>query len=221
MEIEKADKIFCDQLAEDGACKILNEECFRKRMRTQCDFIEHYQLLVNRSSDPPIASQIKSELINPILESWKDYAKNPSPGKKGMTAYPFEAAIRNAIKENLCSLAVEVAEQGIRYPFWKKLKIIPDCLIKKVGYPACIISMKSWIADGQIRETFAYAYFAKTWHGQKNIRVYMLGFNPIENYLQGLIDICEPYIDGVYSLSGKPYVDELIGELEKIYRNKV
>ena len=210
-------EMFCERLSKDGTCQILKEECFRKRMQTRCDFFDHFQLLMNRSSDPPLASQIKSELIGPILESWKDYARNPSPGKKGMTGYPLEIAIRSAVKERLDFLGVEVPEQGKKYPFWKDLNIIADCLTEKEGYPNCIISMKSWIAEGQIRETFAYAYFTKMWHGQKNIRVYMLGFTPVESHLQGLIEICKPYIDGVYSLSGEPYIDDLLEELRRIY----
>ena len=189
-------------------------------MQTQCDFLYHYQLLINRSSDPPLASQIKSELISPVLESWKDYARNTSPGKKGMTAYPFESAVRSIVKERLSLLGVDVPEQGKKYTFWKNLNIIADCLTKKEGYPDCIISMKSWVAEGQIRETFAYAYLAKTWLGQKNVRVYMLGVTPIQQHLQGLIDACKPYIDGIFSLSGAPYIDELINELEKIYKER-
>jgi hypothetical protein len=172
---------------------------------------------MNRTYDPPLAKQIKGELISPIIESWKDYARSTSPGKKGMTAYPFEEAIRNTVKNQLGSLGVVVSERGQKYSAWENVNIIPDCLVKKKGYPDCIISMKSWIAEGQIRETFAFAYFAKTWLGQKNVRVYMLGFTPLKSHLHKLIDICKPFIDGVYSLSGGPYIDKLIEELRRIY----
>lgn len=208
---------FCSQLLEDRTCQILNEKCFRQGIATQCDFIEHYELLKKKSSDPPIVNQIKTDLMNPVIQEWKKYAQMPSPGKKGMTGIPFEKVVRTTVDRYLSPLGINVEQTGKKYPCWRNVDIIVDCLIRKGGYPDCIISVKSWIAAGQIRETYAFAYFVKTWHGQKNIRVYMLGFYPIQPYLQSLVQICKPYIDGVYSLTGEPYVDDLVTELQEVY----
>ena len=71
--------------------------------------------------------------------------------------------------------------------------------------------------EGQIRETFGYAYLAKMWLGQKDIRVYMVGLQEISEHLNPLIELFRPYIDGVFSLCGTPYLDDLIQEAKRLY----
>ena len=52
---------------------------------------------------------------------------------------------------------------------------------------------------------------------KKNIRLYMITLYPLTKSIMDTYSICRPYIDGVYSLSSEPYLDELISELLKIY----
>ena len=46
----------------------------------------------------------------------------------------------------------------------------------------------------------------------------MITLYPLEKKLKQLITACKPFIDGVFSLSGNPYYDDLITELKNIYR---
>jgi len=157
-------------------------------------------------------------MLPKVIESWKAYAANPSPGKKNMTGGVLEKEIRAFVREELSACNASVAEHGKKFEVWENLSIIADCLIEKKGSPTSIISVKSWIGPTQLRETFGYAYFSKTWLGQKNIRVYMIQLPPTENHLKSLITACSPYIDGVYSVSGEPYFDSLLGTLKEIYK---
>jgi len=170
---------------------------------------------MNRSADPTLAQEIKGILLEPLIRSWKEYAKNPT-GNKNMTARPFEEVISFVFYQELSSLSVTVSKRT-KYLIWEDISINADCLIQKEGYPTCILSMKTWIGDEQIRETFASAYFAKRWHAQENIRVYMIIFRPIPRRLLELIKVCSPHIDGVYSLCGQPYIDTLVEDLQKTY----
>ena len=208
----------CQHLSNQ-TCQVLNETCFKLGKQSDCDFLLYYNLTINRSHDPPLAQAIKGIFLDPLIQSWKAYARNPAPGKKNMTARPFEDVIRFTLDQKLSSLGVTVSKTGEKYPVWEDISIIADCLIEKEGYPTCILSMKTWVGGEQIRETFAYAYFAKRWHRQKNIKVYMVIFQPIptRRHLRDLIVLCSPHIDGVYSLCGQPYIDTLVEELQKIY----
>ena len=135
-----------------------------------------------------------------------------------MTARPLEKTLRDFLKDELSSLNVSVPTKGRKLELFRNIKIIPDIIAKKEGYPTSLFSIKCWVGTSQIRETFAYAYFSKMWYGQKNIRVYMIIFQPIPDYIKDVEKICRPYIDGVYSLSGEPYFDELVEELIQLYK---
>jgi hypothetical protein len=199
----------------NGSCRILAEKCFRIGRET-CDFFIYYNLVTNRSQDPPLTQDIKARLEGPLIQRWKDLAKSPARGKKDMSARPFEEVIRATVRDQLSPLGVIVPQTGKKYPVSETVNIIADCLAQKDGYPTCILSMKTWVGTGQVRETFAFAYFAKRWHGQKNIRVYMVIFQSIPA-LQDLMILCKPDIDGIYSLTGKPTIDDLVDELKGVY----
>ena len=202
-------------------CQILQESCFKLGKETECDSLNCYNLVKNRLQDKPLAQEIKDKLLDPLIQSWKSYAKSPAPGKKDMTGRPFEKAVRAMIKEQLTPLGVNVSSTGKKYSFWKDLNIIADCLATKGAHHDCIFSMKTWIGEEQLRETFAYAYFAKLYHGQKNIKIYMIAFHSIPPQLQGLMVLCKSYLDGVYSLCGEPYIDDLLEELRGVYAQNI
>jgi hypothetical protein len=156
-------------------------------------------------------------MLPQVIENWKAYARNPSPGKKNMTGGPLEKEIRSFVREELSSLNALVPEKGRKFKVWNDVNIIADCLVKMVGKPTSLVSVKSWIGPTQLRETFGYAYFSKTWRGQKNMRVFMIELQPPKMHLRSLVAACSPYIDGVYSISGTPHFDELLEELKRIY----
>jgi hypothetical protein len=209
--------MFCNYLSHQ-TCQILKERCFRLTQQSKCDFITiYYPLLVDHSYDPPLAQRVKIDLLDPIIQSFGSYAKNPTPGKKVMAARPFEKAIRTTLKNQLSPLGVTVTQTGKRYPISESTSVIVDCLAEKGGCPDSIFSMKTWIGGEQLRETFAYAYFGKNWRKQTNVKVYMVIFQPIAPHFQDWIKLCSSYIDGVYSLSGKPYIDDLLDELRRVY----
>ena len=206
----------CEYLSGE-TCQKLDAKCFKLGKATECDFRMYYNLTINRSQDAPLAQKIKGTLLVPLTESWKEYAKSPAPGKKRMTASPFETVIRTVVKEQLASLGATVAETSKKYPISKTVNIFADCVVQKEGHPDCLLSMKTWIGGEQLRETFTYAYLAKAWHGEKNVKVCMVVFQAIPPGLKDWVTLCKSHVDGVYSLSGEPYIDKLLEELWRIY----
>jgi len=207
---------FCDKLISQS-CSILSERCFRLQQKSECDFLLHYDLLTNITNDPPISQKVKREMYSEFMSNWTVYAKNPSPGKKVMTAFPLENAIRKVLKDELNPLGLTIADSGEQFEVFKGTRIIADCLLKKLDYPTSIVSVKSWIGTTQLRETFAYAYLSKMWLGQKHIRVFMTTLQGFDDGIATLAEVCKPYLDGVYSLSKKPYFDKMVKELKSMY----
>jgi hypothetical protein len=72
---------FCSDLNGD-LCSNLNEKCFRLNLKKKWDFYKHYELLTKTLNDPPLSTKVKDEILPLFLDNWKDYARNPSPGKK-------------------------------------------------------------------------------------------------------------------------------------------
>jgi hypothetical protein len=137
--------MFCNYLSQQ-TCQILKERCFRLNQQSKCDSIaKYYPLLVNHLHDPPLAQRVKTDLLGPIIQSFRSYAKNPAPGKKVIAAQPFEKVIRTTLKNQLTPLGVIVTDTGKQYPVSESTPIIADCLAKKGGYPDSIFSMKTWI----------------------------------------------------------------------------
>jgi len=212
---------FCKELSGES-CSLVGEKCFRIRAGSRCEYIGYYELLkdIARDTPPPIAAKARASIITPLLESWKNYAQNPRTGMKIVVALPLEREIRAILKSELEPLGVVVHDTGTKYRIWENVAIIADGLAQKEGFPTSIISVKTWIAEGQIRETFAYAYWAKTWLGRKQVRVYEVAIlkTPTKGKsIESLIEICKPYLDGVFYLTEAPYIDELIKELKEIY----
>jgi hypothetical protein len=166
-----------------------------------------------------LTANLKQIIIPKFLKRWKEFAQNPNKiGKKDMTGIPLEESIRDFIRNEMEPFKVLIHKKGKKYPIWGDNNIIADVLIKKDGYPDSIISVKSWIGSGQLRETFAYGYLSKTWYGQKNIRVFMVTLHPLHQDTLRMMNICKPFIDGVFSLSEKPYFDDLIIKLKELYK---
>ena len=209
---------FCVYLTR-GQCNILEERCLKLRSDDKwCDFLHYYGKLKEISNDVPnISSGARSNMLEPFLSNWKTHAQNPLPGRKDMTARPLEKEFRDILKSALNPLGVVVPETGQAFKIWGNTKIIADALATKERFPTCIFSAKTWLGEGQIRETFGYAYLSKMWLGQRNIRVYMVGLQEISEHLRPLIELFKPYVDGVYSLCGTPYVDDLIKEVKRLY----
>jgi len=211
-------KRFCTRLdVSDAQCRILKEKCFRTAHGEKCEFIGHYKLVRDSKGNEPLAKQAKQIMEPRLIEEWKSFAKDPRPGRKRMTGGPLEEAIREVLKRELSPLKVTVYDQTKQFYVWQdNVKILADCLAEKEGRKA-IVSVKCWLGTEQIRETFAYAYLAKTWLGQRDIRVYQIGLFPFEERLKPLVDACKPYLDGVYSLSNEPYFDSLVKEMNKYF----
>ena len=189
---------------------ILNESCPRAKFGKKCEFIGHYDLLKNFSKDLPLARKAKQNMYDPFIKEWKSFARDPKGGKKRMTGGPLEKAIRDILKTELGSLGVTVPDKAVKFRVWNNnVYILADVLAWKNSHRN-IVSVKTWIGTEQIRETFAYAYLAKTWLGQKDVRVYQVGLFSIPEPLKTLIDACKPYLDGVFSLSSDPYLDVLV-----------
>ena len=213
------DNTFCKKLS-DESCSVVGEKCFRIQTEKQCEYIEYYERLEAIGEDiPAIATRARKRMIPPLLVSWKKHAQHPLPGLKNVVASPLEGEVIAVLKSELEPLGVTVHAQK-NYCIWKDTAIRADGLVEKKGFPTSIISVKTWLGLGQIRETFAYAYWAKTWLGQKQIRVYQVAIlktSTKRNTIEGLIEICKPYLDGAFFLTQAPYIDDLIRELKEIY----
>ena len=211
---------FCEKLSGES-CSLVEEKCFRIEAGEQCEYIHYYKRLKDINKDTPaIAARARTSMIAPLLASWKKYAQHPLPGVKNVVASPLEREVRAILKFELEPLGVTVSDTGKKYRIWRDIAIIADGLVEKEGFPTSIISVKTWLGEGQIRETFAYAYWAKTWLGQKQIRVYQVAIlkTPTKGKtIDSLIEICKPYLDGIFCLTEVPYIDDLIRELKEIY----
>ncbi|MFO7996417.1 MAG: hypothetical protein R6U93_04635 [Dehalococcoidia bacterium] len=213
------DNTFCRHLSGES-CSVVGERCFRIQSGTQCEYIDYYERLKDMAKDTPaIAARARTSMIDSLLASWKKYAQHPLPGLKTVVASPLERIVAAILKSELEPLGVTVRAQE-NFPIWSGTEIRADGLVEKEGFPTSIISVKTWLGLGQIRETFAYAYWAKTWLGQKHIRVYhvaILKTRTLRQTTERLIEICKPYLDGAFFLTEAPYIDELVRELTESY----
>lgn len=209
---------FCPELNVSNAkCRKLTEKCFRIEHKNKCEFIGHYNHIKDYQRNKPLAIKAKQIMEPRFFEEWKSFARDPRPGKKRMTGGPLEEAIRKILKSELSPLGVTVYNRGKQFYVWQEnVRIIADCLAEKESRKA-IVSVKTWVGTEQIRETFAYAYLAKTWLGQKDVRVYQIALFPFQKALNSLVEACRPYLDGVYSLSSRPYLDDLVKEMKKYF----
>lgn len=210
----------CEKL-EGESCAILREKCFRSG-RLPCALFDYYTDFTDISNDtPPIARKVREDMLDPFILNWKEYAAHGAPaGRKNMTATPLEKQLRAVLRSHLAPLGVSVPETGRRFYVWKDSPINADALAEKEGFPRSIFSFKAWVGTEQVRETFAYAYLAKTWLGQKLIRVYEIGVRKSQTQagtLESLVGVCKPYLDGVFYLTAEPYLDDLIKDLKQVY----
>jgi len=211
-------KDFCPELdVSNTQCRKLTEKCFRIEHEKKCEFIGHFNHIRVYKGNKPLAIKAKQIMEPGFFEEWKSFARDPRPGKKRMTGGPLEETVRKILKLELSSLGVTVYDKAKQFYVWQdNVRIIADCLAEKESRKA-IVSVKTWVGTEQIRETFAYAYLAKTWLGQKDVRVYQIALFPFEETLDSLVGACRPYLDGVYSLSSEPYLDDLVKEMKKYF----
>jgi len=92
-----------------------------------------------------------------------------------------------------------------------------DGLIEKLNKPTTLISCKVTLDSLAFRESFSCAYFAKQWHGAKNMRFYIVATHSASETSKKLAEAGKPYVDGIYYLSEHPYLDELVNELKRMY----
>lgn len=197
---------------------VLETQCKKKSVGGRCEFTVHYDNLKPKSSDPVLARQLKTVMKPKVLGGWEDFVSDRKLGKKRMTGGAFEVALREVFKKNLAKSKVTVWDTGKRLSLSKLgFDIVPDLLIEKKGYPMSIISAKTWLGQEQLKETFGSAYFAKHNYPRKSIRVFMAVFLPTPNWNPKLEEACKEYIDGIYWVSQKPYIDSLLVQLREIY----
>lgn len=197
-------------------CKVLKLSCKFEGADSRCAFSKDYHWLKDVTKDPKVTKRIKEKILNTVCKNWKkyfeEYFKSGKLGCKNMTGGPLEKEIRNILRSELKNTKAKVCETA------KELKgyhCIVDVYIQKRGKPKTIISVKSGGGPEAIRETFGYAYLLKK--KRRKIKIYMVILPPIKEKHKELIKYYKKYIDGVFSLSGKPYFDDLVHELKRIY----
>jgi len=217
-------KVFCSYLKKDNDwCEILETKClpFIRKKKQKCAFADHYEWLT-KLSEQSASDSVKKSIIDGVKANWKNHLAglDNNTGNKGLTAGPLERAIREEMSAQIGRMGVEVKHgrlpQDFQVPGLEKSPF--DCYLRKGSCPTSFISVKTWFTPEAARETFASAYLIKYWQGQVACRFFMVALNPVDQWNE-LIKSLKPSLDleGVYSLSGEPYFDKLIEELEDIY----
>jgi len=181
-----------------------------------CGFRDHYNYLPPSSQDPPSTRKIKQSIFNEVIKRWKAYGSNPSVGKKQMTARPLEDGIVECLRW-LEKYGVQVSPRK-SFEIIEGVSTIIDCVLTKKEYPTTLISVKTWLGTDSFRESFGNAYFIKTSYGRRNIRFYIVTLFPFKYISRDWIELAKPFVDEVYSLSETPYIDELLNELDIMYK---
>lgn len=146
----------CRYPSDDGKCSILDIPCEFPDKPQNCGFRCHYNCLTI-TVDSPITSEIKKRMLPRVVNNWKSRSGS---GARNMTGRPFEDVTSEILKELLSHLNVEIVTR-------KKFEIVPgvntivDIKIEKPGYPTSIISMKTWIGNGEFRNCLGDAYLIK------------------------------------------------------------
>jgi len=193
-------------------CYPLNRECLFLNAPENCGFLAHYIHLDSITNDLPITAEVKKILTPRMIENWKIYRGG---GARHMTARPFEDSVSKVLESRLSPLGVKVRTR-------KMIEIVPgvrtimDISIEKPDYPTSLISLKTWIGDGEFRNCFGNAYFIKSMHGRMKIRFYIVVLIPTQ-ISRELVKMAKPFIEGLYSLSEEPYIDDLFVILEGLY----
>ena len=153
----------CSKLS-DQTCTMLEKRCLRlEASNKHCDMLMYHTMLATIEADTlPISREIRQGILGPFVERWARHAAAPQSGRKDMTARPLEQEIRGAVRRALEPLGVSVPRNGKRFPVWSNVPIVADVLTEKQGCHTRILSIKTWLGTGQIRETFGYAYLVKT-----------------------------------------------------------
>jgi hypothetical protein len=180
-----------------------------------CGFRDHLNYLKPCPSDTSFMSKLKKDVNEKIKIQWKEYARHPSTGKKQMTARPLEDCIASALDSELKPLGVQVVTRK-KVLITKDTGTIIDVILSKSDNPTSFISVKTWLASDSFRESFGDAYFIKGARGSLNTRFYIATLSPL-NFSKEWIELARPYVDNVYSLSDKPYIDDLVQSLKKLY----
>lgn len=221
-------KRFCEKL--DGTlCSIAGVKCYRLNNEKKCDYYKYWEYLEQIPEETPkLARSLCMNLMRPFQKNLRIHLQQKGQSNtKRIIASPLEENLRLFLKKELNPLHVSVSSTGKAIKVWNEVSIIADGLAEKEAsgirsFPKSIFSFKTWIGPEQIRETFAYSYLAKTWLGQRNIRIYEVGIycpGRDSHKIEELVQACKPYLDGVFYLTKAPYIDELVDELIKIYRD--
>jgi len=204
----------CEHLKE-GLCTSLGEQCFSPNNQANCGWYAHYNWLQPVEGEPMINAELKQNILKKALANWKGYAIKPTGGRS-MTARPFEDSLKEMFDQHLKDLDIQV---NVR----KQEKIVAgfepivDVLIKKEGYPTSFMLAKTYLGQGELRECFGNAYFTKIVLGSKNTRCFVVTINKFRPTIKELIKLSGSFFDGVYSLSDKPPVDDLVIVLRDLY----
>lgn len=204
----------CCEYFKDGICEPLDERCPYLKHTRNCGFRSHYACLTHTKGDPPRTAEIKRAILPKALKGWREHFHKLPHGGRQMTARPLEDAIKDAVELSLKPMGVQVQERK-KMKIIKEYNIIMDIRIEKKGYPTTLISVKSYLGKGEFRNSFTNAYFVKLRKGLNNVRFYIVTM--ILYCKREMVDLARPYIDGIYSLDKKPYIDELFDELQSIY----
>jgi hypothetical protein len=202
---------YCESLSQKFSANI---GCYRAGEK-ECaykTYYDHFSKIDNAT--PELSSKVNNRLKDKFFDNWKARSQKKHTNDKSVLSVPFEHVLREILNEELGKIGVVITNKSREVA--KGCRINADAIAEKEGYPTCIFSFKTWIGLEQIRETFAYAYLAKESFGKENIRVYELGFIKV-GQVDNWIKACGPFLDGVFYLTEKPFLDDLITELTEMY----
>lgn len=214
-EVKMTDRTnICKRFNADGTCSIAEKPCWYTVNRSVCACNSHYEYLT-ATGEPPITTEIKKRMLPRVVQLWKERG---GTGARNMAGRPFEDVTSDMFKEKLGHLNVEIKTRK-EFFIAPGVRTIADIRIEKPDYPTSVISTKTYVDNDVFRNCFGDAYFTKSMYGMLKIRFYITVLLP-KAFSDGLMKMAKSHIDGLYQLSGEPYVDELFGLLEEMYKER-
>lgn len=197
----------------------------------KCRLFEIYKYIEpseEKEQLPQLTQEIREKLVKRIAERWRKRKKGS--GGRYEIGGSLERVLLEIFKEKIGSHHVSKPTNKRKSsdcsPYaseWCNMQ--PDIMIKKdnkVTYIECKVT----VSPESFRDAFARAYFLKR-HKAEKPRFYLIGthfykYRPkekenFEKIINAMKENANGYIDGIYFIGHKPYVDKFFEENESAY----
>jgi len=176
----------------------------------------------NVNERPKIARRISLDLAR----EWRKVAKRPhATGDRKSGSLRLEDALSREIVELLRPHANVLTRDTTRLKELFGIRFEADILIESkdsAREPVSVISLKTTLATGELKQAIGEAYVLGKLAGQhrRKLRYYLVVTHRAYDRAKAVnvaIDISKRYLHGVYALTQPPYVDKLFDKLRRMY----